>query len=107
MEIKDGDKVIATVTAADANVGGCDEGIWIEVKADDGTRPTICLIKDKPKGPHSGAWYLGVYRDVNKAGIACDFAILFDKNKGPQLQVVKGSQVKIINLFDHLMGEVK
>ena len=99
-EIKDDSgKVIASVTAADVNAAGCDEGVWVEVKADDGTRPTLCLVKDKKGGPFSGGWYLGVFRDAKSPGTGCDLAVSFGKD-GPTLQVVKGKEVRIVNLFD-------
>jgi hypothetical protein len=98
MEIKTpSGKVVATVSAADPNTEFCDEGVWIEVKADDGTRPTLCLIKRKPDED----WYLGVYRDVKKTAGACDLGLTFSK-EGPILQVVKAGEVKVVNLFDLL-----
>lgn len=103
LELKDkSGKVIAKVTAADPNVAGCDEGVWLEIQADDGSKPTLCLIKDKPSGPFKGGWYLGVYRDVRHAGPGCDFAISFDKENGPSIQVTKGQEVKQRSLFDLL-----
>ena len=104
MEIKDQNgKVIAKITGADQNISGCDEGVWVELQADDGTRPTLCMVKDQPGGPHGGNWYLGVYRDSHAAKIvACDLAIMFCKEHGPELQVTKGDQVKSYNLFDLL-----
>lgn len=102
-QLKDNNgKVIAEVTAADVNQPGCDEGVWVEMKADDGTKPTICFVKDKPGGPQNGGWYLGFYRDTNNAGPACDFAICFDKKDGPILQVTRGDEVKQVSLFDLL-----
>jgi len=102
-EVKSPDgKVVATVNAANPNGSGCDEGVWVEMQADDGTRPTLCMVKDKPDGPFKGAWYFGVYRDTKDTNIACDFAILFDKEKGPQLQVVRGQEVQAASLFDLL-----
>jgi hypothetical protein len=99
-ELKDdGGKVIATVTAADVNSKGCDEGIWVEVRADDGTRPTLCLVKDTKSGPFAGGWYLGVFRDAKKPGTACDLAVSFGK-EGVILQATKGKEVRIVNLFD-------
>lgn len=102
MELKDSKgKVVAKVTAADPNIAGCDEGIWLEVQADDKTKPTLCLVKDKPDGPHKGNWYLGVYRDANQANAGCDLAVTFDKEKGPVLQIVKpGHPPKIVSLYD-------
>ncbi len=95
MDIKDSKgKVIAKVTAADPNQSECQEGLWLEVVADDGTKPTICLIKK------TSDWYLGVYRDANDA-YACDFAIIFNKEEGPSIQVTKGKEVKTVNLFEH------
>lgn len=100
MEIKTPDgKTIAKVTAADPNVAGCDEGAWVELVTDDGTKPVLCLVKDKPDGPHKGALYLGVYRDTRNSK-ACDLAVLFDKENGPILQITKGTEVKQVNLFD-------
>lgn len=94
------ERVIAKVTAAGPNSAGCEEGVWVEVQAADGTKPTLCLVKDKPGGSFDGGWYLGVYRDANNPGIACDLAVSFCKKDGPTLQVVKGQEVKIVNLFD-------
>lgn len=98
-------KVIATVTAADPNMADVDEGVWLEVQADDGTRPTLCLVKQRGKSSRNpiesaGRWYLGVYRDARKPGVACDLAITFGP-EGPVLQVVKGKEVRQVNLFDH------
>jgi hypothetical protein len=90
-------KLIAEVTSVDANQFGCDKGIWLEVKTDDHTKPTICLIKDKVGGPQKGDWYLGFYRDAN---MICDLAILFSKRDGPIIQVAIGSEVKQISLMD-------
>jgi hypothetical protein len=100
MEIKDiNGKIIATVTAADPNTAGCDEGLWVELKADDGTRPTLCVVKDRP-GDYSIGWYLGVYRDAKNPGVnGCDLAISFNSG-GPMLQVRSGDKVKIVSLFD-------
>ncbi len=101
MEIKDDNgKVIAKVSAADVNAAGCDEGVWVEVQADDGTRPTVCLIKDKPCGPFAGGWYLGVYRDTTQKDItACDLAVSFTA-EGPVVQATGPyGQVKQVNLF--------
>jgi hypothetical protein len=102
VEIKDcNGKVIAKVVAADPNVSGCDEGIWLEVQADDGTRPMLCLVKDKPDGPFGGDWYIGAYRDSKQPGIACDLAISLTKD-GPVLQAVRGKEVRQKSLFDLL-----
>ena len=87
-------KVVAVITAADPNSQDCDEGVWLEVQADDGSKPTLCLIKRK-----DGSWYLGVYRDANHAH-ACDLSVLFDKEEGPTLQVAKGKDVVTTKLFD-------
>lgn len=100
VEIKDKKgKVIAKITAADPDASGCDEGLWVEIQADDGTRPTLCLVKGKANDPLG--WYLGVYRDVEKTKGPCDFALSFGKN-GPELQVTKGKETKSVNLFDLL-----
>ena len=97
MELKDTNgKVIAKVTGCDCNAGDVDEGVWVEVLADDGTRPTLCLVKTKTKGE----WYLGVYRDAKAPSIkACDLAVSFG-GVGPTLQVTKGDKVAIVDLFD-------
>lgn len=105
-EIKDvNGKVIAAITAADPNEDGCDEGLWLEVRADDGTRPTISLVKDKPDGPMKGAWYLGFYRNAKNTILGCDLTITFTKD-GPVLQVIKNEELIIINLFDILAAKV-
>lgn len=98
-------KVIAKVTAADPNDAHCDEGVWVEVKADDGTRPTICLVKLKPlPGSTTAPWYLGVYRDAKSSDVigGCDLGVSFTEKEGPVLQVRRGDDVKIVNLFDLL-----
>lgn len=101
-EVKGGSgKTVATVTAADVNSATCDEGVWVEVKADDGTRPTLCLVKDVKGGPYQGDWFLGVFRDARRPGKGCDLAVSFTA-EGPVLQVAKGGEVKIVNLFDLL-----
>lgn len=92
-------KVVATVTAANPNIHGCEEGIWIEVKANDNSKPTICLIKDKVDGTYQGDWYIGAYRNAADAPLGCDLALRFSKD-GPVLQVIRGKEVKIIDLFD-------
>ncbi len=91
-------QVVAKVTSV-AKHGEIEEGIWLEVQAADGTRPTLCLVK----GPCAGAngWYLGVYRDTRNPGVACDFAISFTKD-GPVIQATKGREVVSKNLFDLL-----
>jgi len=97
-------KIIATVMAADPNAQGCDEGVWVELRADDGTKPTICLVKDRPDGPHHGAWYLGVYRNALAPNPGCDLAVTFSEAEGPVLQVIKGDSVKRVNL--HRLAEL-
>lgn len=101
MEIKD-DKgnVVAKVVAAVG--GGIEEGVWIEVQAADGTRPTLCLVKDKPGGPFGGGWYVGAYRDARHPGVACDVAISLTEKDGPTLQATRGKEVRIKSLFDLL-----
>jgi hypothetical protein len=102
-ELKDdAGKVVATVTGANPDANGCDEGVWLELQADDGTRPTLCLVKDKKGGHMHGAWFLGVFRDARNTGSGCDLAITFDKADGPVLQVIKGGKVKHADLFDLL-----
>ncbi len=99
-ELKYGDKVVATITAKNVNSPECDEGVWVELKADDGTKPTLCMIKTKKDDTFGGDWYLGVYRDASDANIvACDVGIVFSKN-GPAIQVAKGDKVKIVDLFE-------
>lgn len=104
MELKDEKgKVIAKVTAADPNNTQCDGGVWVELQADDGTRPTLCIVKGRP-GDYSSGWYVGVYRDgrARDVGQGCDLAVSFDPQAGPVLQVRQGDQAKIVNLFDLL-----
>lgn len=102
VEIKDEfGKVIARVTDANPNVNGCEEGVWCEIQAADGSKPTLCLIKDKEDGTFDGDWYIGAYRDSKNAPFGCDLAIRFTQ-QGPTLQVIKGKDVKILNLFDLL-----
>lgn len=101
MEIKDKNgKVVAMVTAMNSEGGPTDEGIWLEVQADDGTKPTLCLIKSQGYR-QPGDWFLGVYRDARSKDIrACDLAIRFSVNDGVTLQVAQNGKVKVVNLFD-------
>lgn len=91
--------VVAKITAANPNIHGCEEGVWIELQATDLTKPTLCFIKDKPNGTFEGDWYIGAYRNANVAPLGCDFAIRFSKD-GPIIQMIKGGEVKIIHLYD-------
>lgn len=102
MELHDKNgKLIAKISASGAG-GGLEEGVWVEIQAADGTRPTLCLVKGKPHGEADDGWYLGVYRDTKQPGIACDFAISFTKSGGPVLQATKGKEVRSKSLFDLL-----
>jgi hypothetical protein len=103
VDIKDDKgKVVAKVTAANPDSDSCDEGVWVEMQADDGTRPTLCFIKPKAGSVYTTGWYLGVYRDAKKPAAGCDIGLSFDEKAGPILQVVRGDDVKTVNLFDLL-----
>lgn len=106
LELKDSHgRVVAKIMAANPDALHADEGIWLEVQADDGMRPTLCLMKTKSRstrtGPEGGDWYIGMYRDAKNVAIGCDFGISFTAD-GPVVQVVKGNEVKSVNLFDLL-----
>lgn len=109
MELKDSKgKIVATVTAHDGSGGPVDEGVWVEVQAGDGTRPTICLINSTDVAGTD--WYVGFYRDAKARDIkGCDFAVALTEH-GPTLQVIKDGQIRIVDLFDlagHLESHCK
>lgn len=95
--------VVAKVTSVGPKSGtDLEEGIWVEVQAADGTRPTLCLVKGRPGGSAEDGWYLGVFRDAKKPGVACDLAVSFSAKDGPMIQAVRGKEVIIKSLFDLL-----
>lgn len=101
-EVKDKNgKVVVEVETRDGPRGPLDEGVWVTVNADDGTRPTLAFVKHTGHG-YDGEWYLGVYRDTQSGDphMACDLAVLFTTDRGPVLQVAKGGKFKTVDLYE-------
>jgi len=102
IELKDdAGNVVASVMANKSSDANCNEGVWVTLHCFDGSRPTLTIVNRKDAG-----FYLGVYRDVNKANAGCDLAISFG-DKGPEIQAVRGSgpdDIVIVNLFDLLFA---
>lgn len=86
------DKLVAEIDVLDGNKEVVDAGLWITLKTEDGTKPSLCLIKN------SGHFYLGLYKDTNKSTV-CDFAVTVD-DSGVHLQAVKNGEVAVADLFD-------
>lgn len=96
IELKDSDgNVVAKIQSESPGQIQCKTGVWLTMKTEDDTEPTLCLVKTGDK-----AWYLGFYRDAKSSPVACDLAISFNKETGPMIQVAKGDEVEQIPLFD-------
>lgn len=97
MEVKDkdGDVVAKVVAHEDKNISG----VWVDLVTKDGTKPTLCFYKGK-----DSPLVLAVYKDQNRVLLGCELAVSFDDD-GPTLQVCKGKEVKLVNLFDLIPGK--
>jgi len=97
-ELKDKDgNVVAKIQAESPGQLECKSGIWLTLQTDDGTEPTICIVKTG-----TGGWYLGFYRDSKSSPVACDLAVTFDKKDGPLLQVAKGNEIETVSLMSFI-----
>lgn len=94
------EKLVAEVTALDGSLNGVDAGLWVTLKTENGTKPTLCLISN-PEG-----FYVGLYRDTESQSAlsGCDFAVKSGRG-GVTLQVVKDGKALVVDLH-HLLSKL-